>query len=159
MKPDYLFILDEFLKIFKELEQRAYNPIQLQNEFYKRNQEFQKVWTNELTTEVIVKLKSDGYVRNYTDSYNETPLFKGDVKYYILTFEGLMFIENGGYEQREFKETQKITNQIAYNARMERYSSRLANWTEYLTYGTIGAAILIVAWGILTFFLERNHFH
>jgi len=109
-----LYILDECLKVFISTEnrQRAFNIIQLQDEFLNRNPKLLKGWSKDLTQEVIVKLIKDEFVRIDTDVYKNPPIFKGDTEYFMITIEGIIFLEHKGYVKlfEKEKHQKKIQN-------------------------------------------------
>ncbi len=129
---DYLFILDEFLKVFKDPKQRAYNLVQLQNEFYKNNPSLQKILTRELIDEIIIKLLIDKFIReDERNSPNQYDASKG----YLINIEGLQYI---GYK-KSFKISQ-TGNRIK---RMKENLLILGTWLAGI------GSILLVVWEIV----------
>ena len=99
---DYLYILDEMIKVFKDTEprQRAFNVVQLQNELLKNNPSLSKGWSKDLTDEVIAKLIKDEFVREDKQAFNNRDLLPEQTKYYMITIEGLIFKDHGGYRYK-----------------------------------------------------------
>jgi hypothetical protein len=107
----------------------------------------------------LLKLVKDGYVNTESDNSID-PLFKSPKKdhYYKISFEGMVFIENGGYEN-EYRKNQK--EQIEYSDLQKRQSLledkqlKTQNQLVFLTFlvalGTLIAGLYYVL-EILDFF-------
>jgi hypothetical protein len=89
---------------------------------------------------IVYKLEKDGYVRQFDNGCS-------------VTFEGIVFLENGGYIQKSIDESEVKKEIISRNQRMERNEARLVRWTRNLTIGTAA----IVLWEIIRFCIERNY--
>jgi len=104
---------------------------------------------------ILNKLHRDGYLDFIAGERYITGQQASEGLSIRRNFDGDLFLDIGGYVGEENRRITRETNEKAYNDRMETYTSRLAVWTERLTYGTIGAACIIVGWEIIkTFWIE-----
>jgi hypothetical protein len=91
---------------------------------------------------IVLKLAKDGYITP-KEVISKSPI--NEYRYY-LSFDGLMFLEQGGYVGElnyKLAKEKAISDQ---NQRMERNEELLVKWTKRLSYMTIVAALIIVAW-------------
>jgi len=99
---------------------------------------------------IMIKLLSD----NFT--------YESSTEAFVLTFEGLFFIENGGYEAKSLSDAYDAEEQRLEIARLRNLDeqsglnqTRLNVLTYWLVVGTIGAtivALLILGWQVWIYF-------
>ena len=114
---DNLKILDELLLLLSKTNESefAYIINDINN-----NSEYLKEIDSYILHSAILKLVKDGYVnkktKNSTDKIFKTPR---DYDYYTISFEGIIFLQNGGY-QNEYQKNQK--EQIEYSELKKKQS-------------------------------------
>lgn len=103
----HLNILDDLLRYLSITKHNQFNS-------FVQDKENKTILLNLIDKSILhsalLKLVKDGYVN--TESENSIdPLFKSPKKdhYYKISFEGMVFIENGGYENQN-RENQRIEN-------------------------------------------------
>ena len=79
--------------------------------------------------DIIYKLKKDGYIQ-YADSK------------YSITYDGRVFINDGGYVKQNQKEKTLLDEINGRNKRAERKEDRLNFWTMWLAIGTFALVII-----------------
>lgn len=149
-------ILDELLKYLEITEYRTFS--EMRNDANDKS-DFLKDIDNFIFKSALLKLVKDGYVTEYskntTDKIFNTP--RTDY-FYDISFEGICFINNGGYEF-EYRKSQ--TQQIEYSDLQKRQSlleekqlkiqSQLVFLTFLVALGTLIAGLYYVL-EILSFF-------
>lgn len=143
---EHIKILDELLKYLTETEHTEFGRIR--NETIEKS-EFLKDIGNSTLHSALLKLVKDGYVNqdseNTTDQIFNTPRTN---HYYKISFEGLVFIKNGGY-QNQNDEIQRKQNELSDLKSQQSAHSislvRLNRWLVILTWviaiGTFVAGI------------------
>ncbi|MFE3872203.1 hypothetical protein ACFX5F_13320 [Flavobacterium sp. ZS1P70] len=138
-------ILDELLKYLLETDYDEFAHIR--NDANKKS-DFLKNIDNAILKSALLKLVKDGYVNqnseNTTDQLFDTPRTN---YFYNISFEGRVFIKNGGYENqnRENQKKENWNNEMTerQNALEEQQSSnqfQLVLLTWVIAIGTLVAA-------------------
>ena len=92
--------LDTVLSVFSDTpRERGLHLLQVQEMLHYRNVDF----SGSLLREILKKLIKDTYLRVELDEAIIPPHRLKDIEYYILTFEGVIFLNNGGYVSQERK--------------------------------------------------------
>lgn len=114
---EHIKILDELLKYLSITEHTQF--VYIRNDINNKS-EYLKDIDNFTLHSALIKLEKDGYV-NTESKDSIDPLFKSPRKdhYYKISFEGLVFIKNGGYES-EYQKNQK--EQIEYSELKKKQS-------------------------------------
>lgn len=143
---EHIKILDELLKYLVETEHNQFAYIR--NDVNDKS-DFLKNIDNRTLHSALLKLVKDGYVNQEsektTDQIFNTP--RTD-HYYRISFEGLVFIKNGGYENHYAKIQMKENELSDLKSQQSRHSTalvRLNRWLVILTWviaiGTLVAGI------------------
>ena len=103
-------ILDELLKYLEITDFRTF--AEMRNDANEKS-EFLKDIDNFIFKSALLKLVKDGYVIEYSETITDR-IFGGEKTNYSydISFEGIFFIKNGGYEN-EYRKNQK--EQIEYS--------------------------------------------
>ncbi|WP_026452135.1 hypothetical protein [Aequorivita capsosiphonis] len=153
---EHLKILDEILRYLSKTEHTQFAYIR--NDINEKSS-FLKAIDNATLHSAILKLVKDGFVNQESEKTTD-PLFNSPRtnNYYRISFEGLFFIKEGGYENQN-QETKK--KEIEYGKiqseqkRQARNLVRLNYWLVVLTWviaiGTFVAALYYLM-EILKFF-------
>jgi hypothetical protein len=126
------------------------NDANIFSDLIHNNQELaeQETFARELIA-ILNKLAQDGYVNISKEISNGPKRISGEPNYmnlYSITFNGNVFIENGGYAKKYFNDEND-------RALADGRDRRLSNGTVYLAIGTF----LLVAWEMIkTFFFEKH---
>lgn len=143
---EHIKILDELLKHLTETEHTEFGRIR--NETIEKSG-FLKDIGNSTLHSALLKLVKDGYVNqeseNTTDRLFNTP--RTD-HYYKISFEGLVFIDCGGYEN-QIRENQTLENlksemterQNALELKQVRFQGQIAFLTWVIALGTLIAGV------------------
>ena len=151
-----LKILDEFLKYLENTEFRTFTTIR--NDTIE-NSDFLKDIDNFILKSALLKLVKDGYVLQYTENTIDRIFNKSVTNhYYDISFEGLFFIKNGGYEN-EYHKNQKAEIESAELKKrqflLEEKHSSIQGQIVFLTFlvalGTLIAGLYYIL-EILAFF-------
>ena len=143
---EHIKILDELLKHLTETEHTEFGRIR--NETIEKS-EFLKDIGNSTLHSALLKLVKDGYV-NQTSKHSTDQLFNTPRTdhYYKISFEGLVFIDSGGYENQN-RENQRIENwnnemterQNALESKQSRNQGQLVVLTWIIAIGTLIAGV------------------
>ncbi len=134
-----LKILDELLKylLITEYCEFAY----MKNDANK-NSEFLKDVENSTFHSALLKLVKDGYVNesseNTTDQIFNTPRTN---YFYNISFEGMFFINNGGYAKQNAENLKKETEYENIRTEQRKQASALVRLNRWLVFGAIVVAI------------------
>jgi hypothetical protein len=134
-----LKILDELLKylLITKYSEFAY----MKNDANK-NSEFLKDVENSTFHSALLKLVKDGYVNenseNTTDRIFNTPRTN---YFYNISFEGMFFINNGGYAKQNAETLKKETEYENVQAEQRKQASALVRLNRWLVFGAIVVAI------------------
>ena len=109
--------------------------------------------------EIIGKLKKDGYA--WLDYESEMPKYGGEPRY-ISTFEGRLFIKNGGYTAKslaDFDDAEQMRNEANRVIRVDELNGQnqtmlntLTNRLAWATWFAFGSAILLLLWQIYSYY-------
>ncbi len=142
-------ILDELLKYLEITEFRTF--AEMKNDANDKSV-FLKDIDNFIFKSALLKLVKDGYVIKYientTDKIFNTPQINN---YYDISFEGLFFINNGGYEKQNAENLKKETEYENIQIEQRKQASDLVRLNRWLVFGAIVVAIDSVL-NILHFF-------
>lgn len=153
---EYTKILDELLKYLSVTEHTQFAYIR--NDANKKS-EFLKDIDNSTLHSALLKLVKDDYVNTEMEDSID-PIFKSPRKdqYYKISFEGLVFINNGGYEnlyyenqkqKSQFAELKKKQSLLEQKQVSNQFQIVLLTWI--IAFGTIVAAVYYL-FEILSFF-------
>lgn len=143
---EHIKILDELLKYLAETEYNQWTGIR--NDTIKKS-DFLKDIGNSTLHSALLKLVKDGYVnqdsKNSTDQIFKTP--RTDY-YYKISFEGLVFIGCGGYEN-QIRKNQTLENlknemterQNTLESKQVRFQGQIAFLTWVIALGTLIAGV------------------
>jgi hypothetical protein len=71
---------------------------------------------------------------------------------YVISFEGILFKENGGYIEKNRRDAIAVQATGDQNQRMERNEVLLVTWTRRLAIATLIAAGFLIIWDALKVF-------
>ena len=143
---EHIKILDELLKYLVETEHNEFAYIR--NDVNNKS-DFLKNIDNRTLHSALLKLVKDGYVNQEsektTDRIFNTP--RTDY-YYRISFEGLVFIKNGGYHY-QYQKNQTLENlknemterQNALELKQSRVQGQIAFLTWIIALGTLIAGV------------------
>ena len=149
-------ILDALLKYLEITNFRTF--AEMRNDANEKS-EFLKDIDNFIFKSALLKLVKDGYAIEYSETTTDR-IFGGEKTnyYFDISFEGIFFIKNGGYEN-EFQKNQK--QQIEYSSLQKKQSlleqkqlkiqSQLVLLTLIVALGTLIAGLYYIL-EILAFF-------
>jgi len=132
---EHIKILDELLKYLTETEHNQFAYIR--NDVNDKS-EFLKDIDNSTLHSALLKLVKDGYVNMESENSTDRLFNKPKTDYfYKISFEGLVFIKNLGY-QNQLDENQKKQNEVS-DLKSEQFAHsvslvRLNRWLVILTW-------------------------
>ena len=143
---EHIKILDELLKFLSKTEHTEFAYIR--NEIEQKSN-FLKEIDNPTLHSALLKLVKDGYVnqksKNGTDQLFNSPR---TYDYYTISFEGLVFIDCGGYENqiRKNQSIESLKNEMteqqnAFEEKQVRFQGQIAFLTWIIALGTLIAAV------------------
>lgn len=149
-------ILDELLKYLEITDFRTF--AEMRNDANKKS-EFLKDIDNFIFKSALLKLVKDGYVIEYSETITDR-IFGGEKTNYSydISFEGIFFIKNGGYEneyqknqiqQIEYSDLQKKQSDL--ELKQLKIQSQLVLLTLIVALGTLIAGLYYIL-EILAFF-------
>ncbi|MCD8423649.1 hypothetical protein [Tenacibaculum finnmarkense] len=139
---EYIKILDELLKYMTETNHDKFN--QIRHDVNDKS-DFLKDVDNPTLHSALLKLVKDGYVnRESEDSID--PLFKTPRTdyFYKISFEGLVFIKNGGYHNYYEKTRMKENELSDLKSQQSRHSTHLVFLTWLIALGTLIAGVYYI---------------
>jgi len=156
--------LDEVLKIMNpphDHEATTFRRVDITN-ILKTSFEFTDKEANEISNQmpqILDKLTKDEYITFDLDRYNrDNEKFGGAAfKYYIITFDGELFNQAGGYRQKFIDEAEEKVNQERQMERMESNAVLLVVWTRRLAFATVIAVLLLISWELVKHYCLRWH--
>ena len=143
---NHIKILDELLKYLKETEHNQF--VYIRNDVNDKS-EFLKYIGNSTLHSALLKLVKDGYVNQESEHTTDQIFNKPRTNhYYKISFEGLVFIDCGGYEN-QIRENQKIETsrnemierQNALEEKQGRNQTQLVVLTWLIALGTLIAGV------------------
>ncbi|MGO4921620.1 hypothetical protein [Maribacter spongiicola] len=143
---EHIKILDELLIFLSKTNENQFPYIK--NELEKES-DFLKNIENSLLHAALLKLVKDGYVNEESEEYTD-PLFKTPkINYfYKISFEGLVFMNHGGYENliRKNQTLENLRNEMterqnALEEKQVRFQGQIVFLTWAIALGTLIAAV------------------
>lgn len=125
--------LDFILRHYTTIAGRALSETALVNKFGGK-----EIRDGAELNQIVQKLFREGYLADGGVLSEKFELEETESTFYCLTFDGEVFIENGGYVQRKQDKIKADYAIETRNKRMERNDERLVLWTATLAIGSIG---------------------
>ena len=156
--------LDEVLKIMNpphDHEATTFRRVDIIN-ILKTSFEFTDKEADEISNQmpqILDKLTKDEYITFDLDKYNRDneKLNGAAFKYYIITFDGELFNQAGGYRQKSIDEAEEKVNRERQMKRMESNAVLLVVWTRRLAFATVIAVLLLISWELVKHYCLRWH--